>query len=264
MYNLVMLEVKIVEVSVTRMGFAIVLKPLTESKVVPIFIGPLETYSISTALEGHQPERPLTHDLLKAVLVNLGFVLDKVFINDFKGGTFFAKIFIREKSGNSRSSLIEIDARPSDAIALALRFNAIIYMSEKVYNQVSIEMDVLKERKKEEESEPYIDNLVDSMDAFEMSDEQKDELVQSIIDEFNEPGQASMLQKSTSSNLSGKETFQTKEQVLEQMLKAALKREAYEEAASLRDELNQLRVPLKGYTGNTKKREGDENNSVQN
>ena len=62
---IMMLEVRIVEVSVTRMGFAIVLKPLTRSRVVPIFIGPLETYSISSALDGQESERPLTHDLMK-------------------------------------------------------------------------------------------------------------------------------------------------------------------------------------------------------
>ena len=140
-----MLEVKILEVSVTQMGFAIVLQPPGKKKVVPIFIGPLETYSISSALENQKSERPMTHDLLKTILVSLNYKVYKVVINNFQNGTFFARLFL---TGNTdEKDVIEVDARPSDSIALAVRFGAPIFMDEEVYEKVSVDMDLIKEKK---------------------------------------------------------------------------------------------------------------------
>lgn len=237
-----MLEVKIIEVSVTQMGFAIVLKPLTRNRVVPIFVGPLETYSISTALDGQVSERPLTHDLMKTILYNLGYRLEKVLVNNFKGGTFYARIFLDRVDSPGKNTMVEIDSRPSDAIALAVRFGTPIFMSDHVYDKVSVELDVLKEKKEEIDSASQ--NYDESMeDSDFLEEEGKDEFIQTILDEFS--GHAEEYQKPEGRPAS----YQSKKEVLENMLARAISNEQYEEAAKLRDELIDLKVGKnKGYS----------------
>jgi len=94
----------------------------------PIFIGPFETLAIQMALEGPTPERPMTHDLLKNFVERLGGTVERVTIDDLWQGTFYAKITIAQADG----SVADVDARPSDAIALALRTRSPIYMAEQV------------------------------------------------------------------------------------------------------------------------------------
>ena len=94
----------------------------------PIFIGPFETLAIQMALEGATPERPMTHDLLKNAIERLGGSVERITIDDLWQGTFYAKITVTQKGGGTQ----DIDARPSDAIALALRTRAPIYMAEDV------------------------------------------------------------------------------------------------------------------------------------
>lgn len=94
----------------------------------PIFIGPFESLAISMALEGATAERPLTHDLLKQVIERLEAKVDRITIDDLWQSTFYARITMTTKAG----ATIDIDARPSDAIALALRVRAPIYMADDV------------------------------------------------------------------------------------------------------------------------------------
>ncbi len=94
---------------------------------VPIVIGPFEAHAIVTALNDDTPPRPMTHDLTRNILTRLGVSIDRVVIDDLWQGTFYAKIYLLH--GDEE---IEIDSRPSDAIALALRFRAPIYMAESV------------------------------------------------------------------------------------------------------------------------------------
>lgn len=94
----------------------------------PIFIGPFETLAIQMALEGPTPERPMTHDLLKNFVERLGGTVERVTIDDLWQGTFYAKITVAQADG----TVADIDARPSDAIALALRTRSPIYMAEQV------------------------------------------------------------------------------------------------------------------------------------
>lgn len=94
---------------------------------VPIMIGPFESVSIAMAREGRAPDRPLTHDLFKTVLLRLGYEVDRIVIDDLVNSTFYAKLFLR--SGDKE---IEIDSRPSDAIALAVRFEAPIFVTRRV------------------------------------------------------------------------------------------------------------------------------------
>jgi|GEM_PF-267208 len=96
-------------------------------RVVPIVIGPCEAHAIASALNEETPPRPMTHDLTRNILTRLGVSIDRVVIDDLWQGTFYAKIYLIH--GDEE---IEVDARPSDAIALALRFRAPIYMAESV------------------------------------------------------------------------------------------------------------------------------------
>jgi bifunctional DNase/RNase len=103
----------------------------------PIFIGPFETLAIQMVLEGTAPERPLTHDLLQNAIDRLGGTVERITIDDLWQGTFYARITVGQKNGPSQ----DIDARPSDAIALALRAKAPIYMAENVIEEAGREED---------------------------------------------------------------------------------------------------------------------------
>ena len=102
----------------------VILKDIDGSHYLPILIGPFEATAIALALEGAPVPRPLSHDLMRSILDTLDATLEQVNIHD---STFFAKLVVR-----SNGNLQEIDARPSDGIALALRAQAPIYVSDKI------------------------------------------------------------------------------------------------------------------------------------
>ena len=108
-------------------AYAILLKEMGGSRRLPIIIGAFEAQAIALEIEGIKPPRPLTHDLLKQITENLGALVLEVIVDELKENTFYAKIIL-EASGLSQ----EIDARPSDAIALAVRMQAPIYVSASV------------------------------------------------------------------------------------------------------------------------------------
>ena len=94
-----LIEVKISDITLTNVGFAVFLKPKEEtadSKVVPIFIGPLETHAITSVLDGITPPRPMTHDLIMMFIPVLGAQVIKVTIDEIIDNTFYAKISIRK------------------------------------------------------------------------------------------------------------------------------------------------------------------------
>ena len=105
----------------------VILKDMDGSHYLPILIGPFEATAIALALEGAPVPRPLSHDLMRSILETLEANLEQVIIHDIKDSTFFAKLIVR-----SDGELQEIDARPSDGIALALRMQAPIYVSDKI------------------------------------------------------------------------------------------------------------------------------------
>lgn len=123
-----LIEANIYNISLTNVGFAVFLKAKDDSdqRVVPIFIGPLETHSITSVLEGTKPPRPMTHDLMTILLTTLGVQIVKIAIEEIIDNTFYAKITLRKDE-----ELIVLDARPSDSIALALRASAPIYLAKK-------------------------------------------------------------------------------------------------------------------------------------
>lgn len=107
----------------------ITLSPLDSEKVLPIWIGHYEAWAISMELSGVSSKRPLTHDLLLATIQAMGGKVDKIQIVDLKEQTFYAEITV--KIGDKD---ITIDARPSDSLALALKANAPIFVSDALYN----------------------------------------------------------------------------------------------------------------------------------
>jgi uncharacterized protein len=108
-------------------AYAILLKELEGHRRLPIIIGAFEAQAIALEMEGIKPPRPLTHDLLKQITDNLGAIVNEVVIDELRENTFFAKIIL-EVSGLTQ----EIDARPSDAIALAVRSEAPIFVAASV------------------------------------------------------------------------------------------------------------------------------------
>jgi uncharacterized protein len=108
-------------------AYAILLKEVEGSRRLPIIIGAFEAQAIALEMEGIKPPRPLTHDLLKTLVDNLGANVVEIIVSELKDNTFYAKILL-ESSGLTN----EIDARPSDAIALAVRTYAPIFVSENV------------------------------------------------------------------------------------------------------------------------------------
>jgi hypothetical protein len=110
-------------------AYAILLKETGGSRRLPIIIGAFEAQAIALEMEGIKPPRPLTHDLLKTLVDNLGASVVEILVSELKENTFYAKIIL-EASGLTN----EIDARPSDAIALAVRTYAPIFVNESVMN----------------------------------------------------------------------------------------------------------------------------------
>lgn len=113
-------------------AYALILKEIDGERRLPIIIGAFEAQAIALEMEGIKPPRPLTHDLMKNIIDTLGITLVDVIINELRDGTFYAQITLEY------SSIVqEIDSRPSDAIALAVRFGVPIYVSEKVMEEAS-------------------------------------------------------------------------------------------------------------------------------
>ncbi len=110
----------------------IVLKERNGQRSFPIVIGIVEVFAIDRRLKGIKPPRPMTHDLLHNVIENLGATIEKIIINDLSNHTFYAKIIL---SLNGRT--VEIDSRPSDAIALGVASNTPIYVAEHVFEKTS-------------------------------------------------------------------------------------------------------------------------------
>jgi len=108
----------------------VVLKDEDEKTMLPIWVGVFEANAIALKLENFETPRPLTHDLFHSVLTTLGLGVARVVVNELRDSTFFARIFLTIEGRE-----VEIDARPSDAIALALRAEAPIFVDQSVLDQ---------------------------------------------------------------------------------------------------------------------------------
>ena len=128
-----MILVNSMHVSLSNMGFVVFLRNGTDKRTLPIFIGAPEAQAIALHLDRVTVPRPLTHDLLKTVMDNLECRMKRAEICALRENTFFAKLILEWNGTES-----EIDARPSDAIALALRFTAPIYVAEEVMEAAGV------------------------------------------------------------------------------------------------------------------------------
>lgn len=124
-------------------SFTLVLGETEGGRRLPIVIGMFEAQAIAIEIEKIVPNRPMTHDLFKSFADSFNFHLDKIIISDMKEGVFYAKIH-----GHSDTGAVEIDSRPSDAIAIAVRFDSPIYCAKKVMNEAALEFT--EEEKAEE------------------------------------------------------------------------------------------------------------------
>jgi bifunctional DNase/RNase len=133
-----------------------------DEKTFVIYVDHFVGNAIQMSLNGVKKERPLTHDLIGSVLLGLGAQLDHIVINDVTEGTFFARILLKMENEIGKK-IIEIDARPSDSIVLALQHKRPIYTAQKVFDAVEDQTEILERvlKQQSEESEVETDEEED-------------------------------------------------------------------------------------------------------
>jgi bifunctional DNase/RNase len=140
-------EVKVRAVAATSGGCAVFLG--NEDKVFVMFVDQSVGAAITMFMQGAQKERPLTHDLLASILRALGAKIERVIVNDLKGGTYFARLVISAENESQQKKIIEIDARPSDCIAMAIQQTAPIYVSLDVWDEIEDMTEALRKMQEE-------------------------------------------------------------------------------------------------------------------
>jgi bifunctional DNase/RNase len=133
----------------------VVLKDLNGSSILPIWVGIYEANAIALEIEKVQTPRPMTHDLLKNVLLGLDVRVQKVVVNELKDDTFYALIWV-ERGGQ----IMSIDSRPSDALALALRVDCPIFVDDEVLKNSKVSSAVT-EKSTNEQLRNWLENLSD-------------------------------------------------------------------------------------------------------
>ena len=186
-------------------SFALILGEKHGNRRLPIIIGMFEAQSIAIQIEKISPNRPLTHDLFKAFAEHVHVAIIEVVISDLKEGVFYSRIVCSDGA-----TTFEIDARPSDAIAIGLRFGVPIFTVESVLSEAGIILSDMDEAPEEDE---------DDRDE----DDEDDEDTPSPAPRPTEPKEPS---------------GQVPVDELTKMLQQSLEREDYERAAKIRDELN--------------------------
>jgi len=133
-----MVEMVIDSIRVSLMNYqrVVMLKEKTADRYLPIWIGPAEADAIAVKLQGVNVPRPLTHDLLRSIIDTLGASINSIVVSDLKNDTFYAKIALDIDGGQ-----LEVDSRPSDALALAVRVEVPIYVEESVLDKAGILLD---------------------------------------------------------------------------------------------------------------------------
>lgn len=134
MSKLIEMELVRIRIDEKRGDQVIVLKEKGGDRYLPIVIGIIEATAIKMKVSGFQPPRPLTHDLLNNLIKKMGAKLEKVVVTKLENNIFYAQLVVRKSDGE----IIEVDARPSDSIALALRAEAPIFVEEEVLEQAEM------------------------------------------------------------------------------------------------------------------------------
>ena len=184
----------------TTGSFALVLGETEGNRRLPIIIGMFEAQAIAIEIEKIIPNRPMTHDLFKSFASTFHFHVEEIVISDLKEGVFFAKIVCTD--GLKKT---EIDARPSDAIAIGLRFDSPIYTYENILAEAGI---VLTDEEEEEEREKSETKEPKAKVKKEVSSKKSEDYKNYSVEKLNE------------------------------LLKDAIDKEDYERAAKIRDELS--------------------------
>ncbi len=167
-----MIHVQIASLSVdsTSNQPVILLRPTDDEsgggRLVPIWIGQTEATAILLALQGIEPPRPMTHDLLRTVIDDLGAAITRVEVTRIEGGTFYATLVLSAADG----SPVEIDARPSDSIALAVRTGAPIYLAEEVLAEAGVVEVVREDGEPGEAEEAEIERFREFLEDVDPSD----------------------------------------------------------------------------------------------
>ncbi len=169
--TMIKVQIDSIRVSLMSQLRVVVLKDPVSGRFLPIFIGPCEAEAIAVKLQGMHVERPLTHDLLKSVIAELGGEVQYIVVNDLRQDTFYAQIIV-EQAGETHV----IDSRPSDAIALSVRLDVPIYVEESVMDRAGIMPD--------EEIEESGAKPAETPAAEKAEDEDEDRL--SIFEDFVE------------------------------------------------------------------------------
>ena len=160
-----MVEVRLASLGVDSRSNSpvVILRPLDEepghNRVLPIWIGTPEATSILLALQGAEPPRPMTHDLMQNVVETLGYMVQRVEITRIEAGTYYAALVLR-----GEEHTFAIDARPSDSIALAIRTGAPLFVAEDVLEEASVEAEP------DVDEEAEVEAFRDFLDHIEPSD----------------------------------------------------------------------------------------------
>lgn len=192
-------------------SYALILKEIDGDRRLPIVIGAPEAGAIAYELEGVHTSRPMSHDLMKTLIETFESKVLEICIHELKDSTFFAAITLE-------NTTVEVDSRPSDAIALALRFDAPIFIVESLLQEAGFSLDEL---------DTTDDDDIEEIETFDISDDEEED------EEFFLPNKKSKKEKEHSSKTNKKDQ-------LHDELQAAIQEEDYEKAAKIRDELEKL------------------------
>ena len=204
-----MIEAKVHSLAITDKGFVVMLKPINSERVIPIFIDYLQAQSMATALFNYKMGRPLTHDLINSIFQKCNIRLVNIIIDNVHLDTYYSKLVIEHNGKNEF-----VDARPSDAIALALRFQVSIFVEEHVIEKAGMIIEDNGSKELEMKSGiPYNYQVFDK--------------------------EANSENKRKDIKLNNENGVKTKEEI-QKLLEQAVKEERYEDAAKYRDELNNL------------------------
>ncbi len=163
-----MIEVTVdsIRASLMSQHRVVILRDVDSERYLPIWIGPFEAEAITLELQEVELARPLTHDLLKAVITKMGAKVSHVLVNELRNDTFYARVVL-DNNGHP----LEVDSRPSDAIALAVRAKAPIFVAESVMEKAAIMPDEGMSPSDEDKLSAFRD-FVDTLDLDALGEEE--------------------------------------------------------------------------------------------
>ncbi len=219
--SLIQLTIDRIQYSETQTGaYVLVLKDINTEKKLPIVIGAFEAHSIAISLEeGLKQQRPISHDLFKTLFDEYQIQLKKIIINKFDQGIFYSML-ITEKDGKE----VAIDSRTSDAVALAVRFDAPIFCHDNIMEEAGMFLPTHENVSTEKEEEDFSE-LIGKMEE--------------TTEETAETGELNELEQLATELFGSKTSIYTKGEI-SKMLQAAIENEEYERAAKLKAYLEKM------------------------